>query len=39
MRRGIAEEDAVDALIALIRENGDWVEPKQREDRQMAENK
>ena len=39
MRRGIAEEDAVDALIALIRENGDWVEPEQGKDRQMAENK
>ena len=39
MRRGIAEGDAVEALIALIRENGDWVAPEDEKSREMAENK
>ena len=29
VRKNVAEDEAVDALIDLIRENGDWVEPKQ----------
>ena len=28
VRKNINEEEAVDALIELIKENGDWVEPK-----------
>lgn len=27
VRKNVSEEDAVDALIDLIRENGDWIEP------------
>lgn len=27
IRKNVSEEEAVDALIELIRENGDWVEP------------
>lgn len=27
VRKNVSEEEAVDALIELIRENGDWVEP------------
>jgi len=28
VRKNVSEEDAVEALIDLIRENGDWAEPK-----------
>ncbi len=28
VRKNVPEHDAVDALIALIKENGDWTEPK-----------
>ena len=28
VRKNVPEEEAVDALIALIKENGDWTEPK-----------
>lgn len=27
VKKNVSEEEAVDALIALIRENGDWIEP------------
>jgi (E)-4-hydroxy-3-methylbut-2-enyl-diphosphate synthase len=27
IKKGIPEEDAVDELVSLIKENGDWVEP------------
>ena len=27
MKRNVPEEDAVDELISLIKENGDWIEP------------
>lgn len=27
VRKNVSEEEAVDALIELIRENGDWIEP------------
>lgn len=27
IRRGVPQEEAVDALIQLIKENGDWKEP------------
>jgi (E)-4-hydroxy-3-methylbut-2-enyl-diphosphate synthase len=28
VRKNVAEEEAVTALIDLIKEHGDWVEPK-----------
>ena len=28
VRKNVPEEEAVDALISLIKENGDWIEPK-----------
>lgn len=28
VKKNVSEEDAVEALIDLIRENGDWIEPK-----------
>ncbi len=28
VKKGVREEDAVDALIMLIKENGDWIEPR-----------
>ncbi|MNY60797.1 4-hydroxy-3-methylbut-2-en-1-yl diphosphate synthase [compost metagenome] len=27
VKKNVSEEEAVDALIELIRENGDWIEP------------
>jgi (E)-4-hydroxy-3-methylbut-2-enyl-diphosphate synthase len=28
VKKGIPEQSAVDELVALIKENGDWEEPK-----------
>jgi len=29
VKKNVNEEEAVDELIALIQEHGDWVEPQQ----------
>ena len=29
MRKNVLEAEAVDALIELIKENGDWIDEKQ----------